>query len=219
MAAITLDTLRATIRFRGDYQNVRKFPDANIDTEIQTSFAEFWQLIAEVHEGYWDTQANVSTVAAQAYAALPSDAWRVQAVDRADGTDWIQLDQVGFEHRNHYGSSNGRPLAYRLTARGLDLYPTPDAIYTLRVMYTPIAPAIGATAREWFNGWEDYVITSTLLKLDTRESKPLTDRLTVLDKIEKMIRGGATERRSQEPEYLNLREGYMASDPWHEGDY
>ena len=34
MAALTLDQLEASVRFRGDYQNVRKFPQANVRGEI-----------------------------------------------------------------------------------------------------------------------------------------------------------------------------------------
>ena len=222
MAALTLDQIEAAVRFRGDYQNVRKFSQADVRNEIQTSFGEFYQLVASVHEGYWDTEATIYTVANTAYAVLPGDTWRVQAIDRLDSSGQIvkELDQVGIEHRNRYGALTGEPAAYRLTARGADLYPTPNAVYTLRVLYTPIAPSLSASQpREWFNGWEDYVITSTLLKLDTREGKPLTDRLTVLDKIEKTVRAGATERRSQEPEYLNLRDGVGGGPVWHEGDY
>ena len=216
MAAITLAQLRSTVRFRGDYQNVRKFPDADVNEVIQKAFGDFWQVVADAHQGYWDTLGNVSTTASTAYVALPSDAWRVQGVDRFDGTETIELLQVGLSDRNKFGATAGTPRAYRTTARGLDLYPTPDAVYTLRVMYTPTAPLLQESQpREWYNGWEDYVIEGALFRLDERERRPLSERVAMIEKLEKQLKSGAGERRSQEPEYLRLRE-FEGIDPFDE---
>jgi hypothetical protein len=214
---IDLQTLEATVRFRGDYQNVRKFPSPDVCNEIQGSFAEFYELVANTHEGYWDTQANVTTTNNVAFVALPADCWRVQGVDRLDGTDYIELAQVAISERNRFGTMTDQPSSYRLTARGLDLLPTPDATYTLRVMYTPIAPLLQTAAmREWFNGWEDYVICAALLRLDQREQRPLSDRLATLERAKARIISGVTERRSAEPEYLRLRE-FGSVDRWDRG--
>ncbi len=214
---IDLAKIRATVRFRGDYQNVKKFPNSYVDTEIQGAFGEFWELIANTHEGYWDTSANVLTIVGQAYVALPAGVWRVQGVDRLDGSDWIPLSKVSVAQRNRFGSSTDTPSAYRTTARGIDLYATPNAIITIRIMYTPSAPALQeAGARDWFNGWEDYVIESTLLRLDGREKKPVQDRKDTIKTITARIVAGASERDSTEPEYLNLHEG-APGDIWDRG--
>jgi hypothetical protein len=142
MSTIDLATLREVIRFRGDYQNVRKFPNSFVNREIQKSFGEFYALVDSTHEGWWDTDSTVTTVADQAYIALPPQTWRVKAVDRLDGSDYLELRQIGLADRNKYDSSHSEPLAYRLSARGIELYPTPEQAYTLRVLYTPIAPAL-----------------------------------------------------------------------------
>lgn len=216
MAAITLETLRSTIRFRGDFQNVRKFPDASLDVEIQRAFAEFYQIVADCNEGYWDTQATVTTVANQGYVALPGDAWRVNGIDRPDSRG--ELKQVGPEARHRFPDT-GEPLGYRLTARGADLYPTPNAAYTLTVLYTPLAPHLAQSQpREWYNGWEEYVIQATLLSLEQREKQPIQERLALLEKAKQHIIEGASKRRQQEPEYLRLRE-VEGFDPYDDGAY
>jgi hypothetical protein len=220
MAAITPETLRATIRFRGDYQNLRKFPDADVDAAMQAAFGEFYELVDEVHEGYWDTDATVTTTAGTGYVALPARTWRVHGVDRYDGTEPVPLTKVSRTHRNRHGSNTGKPTTYWLSSRGINLAPAPDAAYTLRVLYTPIAPVLSASQpREWYNGWEEYVIASTLLKLDEREKMPIGERVAMLEKLEKRIRSGASGRGEQEPEYLNLREGVSPVDPYDEGVY
>lgn len=217
--AITRATILATIRFRGDCQNVRKFPSADLYKEMQTAFGQFYQLVEQCNEGWWDTQANVSTVASQAYIAAPADAWIVKAVDRMDGTTPVPLMKVGISQRNHFGTSTGKPVAYRMSARGLELYQTPGAIYTLRVTYAPLAPEIGDTAREYYTGWEDYVIEKTLLELAQREGKPLDVHMKKLGAIEAMVKAGASNRDGQEPDYLVLREyeGGGTSDEWKGG--
>ncbi len=208
MSAIDLQTLRSDIRFRGDYQNVRKFPNADVNKEIQRSFGEFYAIVDSTHEGYWDTEGTVATVASQRFIALPATTWRVKGVDILDGSDYIELRQVNVADRNKYSSTSDMPLAYRLSSRGVELFPTPNTAYTLRVTYTPVAPALQeAVAVEWYNGWEEYVIESTLQKLDRREGKPLGERDREIERLEKRIRSEATERKQQEPEYLVLREG------------
>jgi len=208
MAAIDLQTIRGTVRLRGDYVNTQKFPDSYLNTEIQSAFTEFYELIADTYQGYWDTAANVTATTNVAFVALPADAWRVQAIDRLDGTDFLEMRQIGLEERNLFGSTTNKPAAYRLSSRGVELFPTPNATYTLRVTYTPIAPALAeSTAREWYNGWEDYVITGALLRVDQRQERPLNERMAVLDRCRARIVSGAQRRRSQEPQYIPLREG------------
>ncbi len=217
MAELTLKTLRDTLRFRGDYQNIRKFPDAAVNVEIQCAFGDLWQLVADTHEGWWDTDGTVTTTIGVNYVALPKTAWRVLAVDLLDGDAYVEIPQVGVDQRNRFGTGTGRPLAHRLTSRGIELMPPPDSAYTLRVTFTPMAPSLAESQpREWYNGWEDYVIEGALLALDKREGKPLSDRLASLEVTAKKITAGATERRSQEPEYIPLRE-FGDYDPFRDG--
>lgn len=212
MSSFTLAQVRAAVRFRGDYQNVRKFPDTDVNREIQSAFAEFYELIADTYEGYWDTSATVVTQ--QNSIPLPSDTWRVIGIDRLDGDQYIELRQVGAGDRNRFSTTTGTPVGYRLTAAGATLYPSPNGSFSYRVTYTPLAPALGeSTALEWFNGWENFVINAALLRLDQREQKPLNDRIAVLDRERARIISGASHRKSQEPEYLDLRE-MVSVDPW-----
>lgn len=207
MAALTLEEIEKQIRFRGDYQNLKKFPRDDVRKLIQQAFKKFWQIVAKAHTGYWDTETTFPTVANQAFVALPSDVWSLLALDRLESNEYVTMHQVPLSERNRYGSSTGKPLAYRTSARGLELYPTPDTVYTLRVTYTPKAPDLAVSQpREYYNGWEEYIIESVLLVLDGREKLPLDARKAAIKDIVDMVIDGANEHRAQEPEYLNLRE-------------
>ncbi len=217
MSAISRATLRATIRSRGDYTNTRRFPNDYLNKEIQTAFNDFWRIVGEAHEGWWDTEDTVTTVAGVAFVALPADAKVVQGVDRLDGGEYEPMVQVGINDRNRWSSSNGKPLAYRLSARGIELNRPADRAYTLRVMFRPKPPTLTENeSREWYDGWENYVIEAVLLVLDSREKMPLGDRLTTLDRAEKALRSSTNARRQQEPEYLVLRE-VGSTDPFDDG--
>lgn len=145
MAIKFLSEIIQTIRERGDFRNPIKFTDAIITKEAQSAFDELYQLISETCQGYFDIYGNVVTRSTADFVALPSDAWIVRAIDILDSTGCpTPLRQVGIEERNRYGLTRGKPCEYRLTARGIDLYPPPDAAYALRVLYTPSAPVLAS---------------------------------------------------------------------------
>lgn len=206
MATKTLAEIETIVRFRGDYQNKQKFSEAAVQAEIQSAFGKFYELVDDESEGWWDTDGTVTTVAAQAYIALPADCWRVKAVYMLRDGQLTRLQKLSSGKRDRFSTDTGEPTAYRLTARGVDLYPTPDTAYTLSLTYAPIAPTLSG-AREWYNGWEDFVIAETLLALDTRERKPLGDRVKSRDDAAARIVAAASKRDSNGPEILNLHEG------------
>lgn len=205
----SLADINALVRFRGDFRNTVRFPDTNVNTEIQAAWAEFYELVADTNQGYWDTIGTITTTASTAFVALPSDTWRVRGIDRLDssGTVEAELAMIGISERNHFSSNTDKPRAYRLTARGVDLFPTPDAIYTLRITYTPLAPALSA-AREFYNGWEEYVVYGALIRLAENEERDVTEWQKSLDRQAARVTRGASQRRAAEPEYIPLREGW-----------
>jgi hypothetical protein len=206
MASKSLADLNAIVRFRGDYRNLVRFPDANINVEIQAAFAELYELIADTNEGYWDTTSTVDTAVEDDFVALPSEAWRVRGIDRFDGDDPVELMQVTIADRNRFGSRTGKPCAYRLTARGADIYPSADAVYVLRIVYTPFAPVLD-DAREWYNGWEEYVVFGALIRLALNEERSAGEWQQQLDIQRARIVRGASGRKSAGPEYLTLYDG------------
>jgi hypothetical protein len=217
MSSLSRAQLRSTIRTRGDYTNTRRFTNDYLNTEIQTAFGDFWRIVDEAHQGWWDTEGSVTTTVGVAYVALPADAKVIKGVDRLDGGEYMPMAQVGLDARNRWGSGNGKPLAYRLSSRGVELNRPSDAAYTLKVIYTPKPPQLTESeGREWYDGWENYVIEKVLLELDSRERMPLGDRLKKLELAEVALRASTNQRRQQEPEYLTLRE-YSDLDPYTDG--
>lgn len=207
MSVKTTNQIISTIRFRGDFRNEKRFPAADLLVEAQASFAELYQIIAKENEGFFDKFDNVVTIANTAFVALPSNAWIVRAIDILDGDQFFELDCIGIKDRNKYSTTPGRPEAYRLTARGADLYCTPDKVYTLRVLHTPSAPTMG-DAFDFYNGWEEYVIYATLLRLSLNEETDRSGWIAERDRALSIARSGASGRRSQSPQLIPLLEDW-----------
>lgn len=203
----SLDDINAIVRFRGDMRNTVRFPDVNLNGEIQAAFAEGYELIVQQNEGFYDTTGTVATAASTAFVALPSGCWIMRAMDRVEGSDNVPVPRIGIKDRNRYGTTPGRPTAHRLSARGIELYPTPDAIYTLIVTYTPTAPILDSTQREFYNSWEEYAINGALVRLYDNQGRDSSKWQAGLDAARARIMRGADQRDASGPEYLNLREG------------
>jgi hypothetical protein len=202
----SLADIISIVRFRGDMRSSVRFPDANLTTEIQASWAELYQLIAQTNQGYWDTVSTVFTIAGVDYSPLPDSTWIVRKISRLEGTSYVPMDQIGIDEIDNFAPT-GRPFCFRPTERGVDLYPTPDAVYTLRFVTTPLAPQLNE-AREFFNGWEEFVIYGALIRLAANSERDITAWERQLEKARVVITGGASQRKAQEPDYIPIRETF-----------
>lgn len=223
----TLADLISIVRLRGDARNTTRFPDSYLTTEIQAAFAEGYELIVEQNSGFFDQYDNVTTTAHTGFVALPAGpppCWIVRAVDRLETNgEPVPMPRIGIKDRNRYGITEGKPGAHRLSSRGIELYPTPDAIYTLRVLHTPAAPTLDTTPREYYSSWEEYAVYGALVRLYNTQGRDPGQWQAQLNQTAARIIKAAGERDSSGPEYLNLREGLGAEfsddnpDVWQRG--
>lgn len=207
----SLSDLITIVRNRGDARNSVRFPDSYLQQELQAAFAEGYELVVQQNEGFYDTTSNVTTSANVAFVALPAGppvCWIVRAIDRQEGPTWVPVPRIGVKDRNRFGTTTGKPVAHRLTSNGIDLYPTPDAVYTLRVTYTPAAPILDTTPREYYNSWEEYTVYGALVRLYDGQGRDSMLWQRQLAQQADRIRRGADQRDASGPEYLNLRSGY-----------
>lgn len=209
MTSITLTSVRAAIRERGDFKRSQKFTDDFIDREAQAAWTALHRVVEDVHEGWWDREATASTVADQAYVPLSGtlvDVRKVKGVDLLDGTSYRPLRRLSSGERRRYSAETGEPEGFTLTERGIDLSPTPDAAYTLRVVYSRKVRPLSAVAVEVDEEWQDFVVWKAIIAIATSQERSTGEYQMELEKAERAIRGGASGRNQQEPEYLLLRE-------------
>ncbi len=221
MATKTRAEIRDRVRFLGTFENSVKFTDALVNDEIQASLGELYEVMADANEGHFDVDTTAATVANQAYVDLPADFWRLRGVDILHGGRYREMRQVGITDRNRY-QQTGQPRGYRTIAGGtrgrLQLYPTPSSVYTLRIVYTPTCPVFASDAGtfEFYQGYDDYVVHGTLLRLYQREERPLGETQQELARITARIIKSTSQRRAAEPELIprNRDMSHMDDEEW-----
>ena len=203
MAVFTLATLRTSFRTLGGYSNSRTITDALILEWLNKAIGAYCDLLDKTHEGYRDKTGTVATVAGTATAALPADFLKAKAVDILLSGEYVPLRR--FSIRQTYGfTDRGEPVGYLTVGANLELFPTPDAIYTLRLRYVPTATvlALDADSITVPNGWEGFILESALLNADKKQERPLGDRKASIAEERQRIVDAAEGRNQAEPEYL-----------------
>lgn len=215
MATFTLTTLRDEVRDLGDYNNSSKITDAFLTRQINKALGEYADLLDERWEGYRDTTGTVSTVANVATVALPADFLKARAVDLLDGGRYYPLRKLGIRSSYGYDASTGKPTGYMQVGANLELFSTPNAVYTIRLRYIPTATVLVSDSDSITvpNGWEDFILHTALLRIDEKEERPLQDRKDTIAAARQRIIAAASDRNVAEPEYLAIP-GEEGSVPW-----
>lgn len=116
--------------------------DATLNTHINTANKKLNATIAALDEDFFTVSATFSTAAATKSYFLPSDfrfMRRLERYNASDPNDIVKLDEIRFPRTEMGGEwpfgANGEPRRYVLRGNQVDLYPIPDAVYTLRIYY------------------------------------------------------------------------------------
>lgn len=107
-------------------------------------------------------EATLATVASTATVALPTDFLReyeqdgpLWYLDASLGEHELVKDDAWFLRQSFLGSEDvpttGVPRGYALAGANIRLFPTPDAVYSLRLAYYKAEPALSADSIE--NKW------------------------------------------------------------------
>jgi len=105
-----------------------------------------------------------------------------------------------------FDQSTGRPVGYLHVGTNLELFPTPDAAYTVRLRYVPEMTPLAADGDsiDVPNGWEGFIVHSILLRCDEREERSLTDRKDSIERYRARIVRASQNRNTAEPAYLPM---------------
>lgn len=219
----TLDNIRLRVRQKADMVNSDFVTDPELDSYINESYAELYDIITRSFEDYNlnDTDLIIST--GDDEVALPTDFYKLVGVDRYDGsTDYYPLKKFNWSKRN--ANSGGRYLRavygsydvrYRIMGDNLKINPREQAPATYKLWYIPLfTPLVDdADTVNGYNGWEYYIVLDAAIKcLDKEESsttKLERKKKELLERIEEM----AANRDADQPETVqDVNRGYYDDD-------
>lgn len=205
MTAITLATLRTRARQLGDYVNTSVLTDAVMTPWVNEAVGDYCDLLDATFDGYRDTTGTISTVAGTATVALPAAFLKMRGVSLLYSGMYRALERFEPSRQSlGYDLANGTPRAYLHVGASLELFPTPDVVYAIRLRYVPTATVLvsDADSLDVPNGWETFIIHSILLRCDQREERDLGDRLAMIDRARARIMSAADNRNVAGPSYL-----------------
>jgi hypothetical protein len=207
MASVTLLELRNRSRQRADMVNSKFITDAELNTYINASNAELYDLlIASRGENYFVLSYNFTTSINQDTYALPADFYKLMGVDFVtSSTQAITLKAFRWQERNRFREPfyNVRNYNLMYQVRGDDLVfiPTPNGAQQIRLWYIPLPQelTLDTDAFNGINGYEEYVVIDAAIKMRVKEESPVEELLLAKENMRQRILSASAGRDSGEP--------------------
>ena len=115
---------------------------------------------------HWKQEKRVTTDANERYENLPNDFIEIRQVQHAAGGAITSISSVEMEKLRAASDAGGKPKYMRLTAEQIEFYPTPDASYSVSMLYYGRIPALSdAETSNWLlNDAPDVLLYGALLQ-------------------------------------------------------
>lgn len=128
---------------------------------------------------------------------LPTDFWHMKKVSCATGSEKWPIRKMDIGGKSTFYVNQGRPLRWHFYDRTkIRLYPTPDGVYTISLLYVPCFSPL-ADAAETFdgiNGWEEFGIAEAAMKCRVRDEGEIGEFRMIMEMVRDQIAEMAKER-------------------------
>lgn len=209
MATVTLATLETRARERADMVGSSFVSQAELQQLLTASAQKLHGLLAQKFgDDYLFSTYNVSTTAGTSSYAMPSDFFKLLAVELDINGRPQDLKPFMLKERNHHRNNVFdtvlRLPRYRLMGNNLVIYPAPSDARTLTVYYVPeltlaagLIPAAGVT---FPNGWEELIILDAARKMLMKEESDVREITAEVQNLVAEIEAAAADRDAGAPQ-------------------
>lgn len=222
--SMTLLQLRDATRQRADMVNSTFVSDPELNSYINQSYFELYDLLIDVYEDYYVAPPLIipTNGALQQYplpdgvlySAAPAF-YKLMGVDlglNALQNSFVTLKKFNFISRNRYvypqltstylGVFN---LRYRLVGNTLMLIPTPSGGQFLRIWYIPrlTTLAIDADTVDGISGWTEYIICDAAIKCGQKEETDVSILMAQKAALIKRIEESSMNRDAGQPDTIS----------------
>lgn len=214
MYIVDLATLREEVRQRCDlptFNTTSFITKTVVDGWINRASKRLMERLAVLDEDYYTTTALLQTQATVPTVSLPPLCYKITRLVWVRGANDVvpcrratQDELMGFGDIN-LGWNGLRP-AYDLIGNAFQFWPTPDAIYNLRLHYVKLLDALAADtdALNLGPGWEEWILADVCARCARKEER--IDNAGDFDaeklEAEAYIREGAANRDAGEPKFV-----------------
>ena len=202
--SITLANLRTEVRRRADMETSQFVKDAELNSYINQSIAELYDLLVQKFGNeYFFSTNTFNLVNGQAAYNLPTDFLKLLAVDiqLANG-EFNTIKRFELNERNRYNSTILRGvygsswMRYHITGNQIRFAPTPQSTELIQIFYVPRPTQLSSDSDTFdgYNGWEEYVIVDGAIKCGMKEETDVTALLVTKESLKKRIEEAAGNR-------------------------
>lgn len=216
---VTLLDLKDRAREAADMENSTFISDSELTKYINQSLQKLYDLLISAYgqERYYNEEIISLTTNTDKYD-LPDDFYSLIGVDLilSPNPDYksnaITLEPYMFQERNRYVNSyltadqvDGTiRMRYRLKGDVIHLIPQPSGFNSLRLHYIPVMEKLASDSDEFdgVNGWEEYAILDTAIKMMRKEEGDTSDLRADRADIENKLISMASDRDAGMPQRI-----------------
>ena len=193
MLLVTLAQLQNDVQLRADVAgSVAAYPLSEITDYINRAIARIHGILSNTGEGYYRSNATFNTTGGQqtyyttsasgvpaGTAVLPTDIFRLEAVDAQTSGRWVNCERMNWERRNDFQQTDPFipffSYLYDYSGSGatsaIFLTPPPSGTLPVRIWYYPVPVTLVAGTDTWdsANRWDEYVIAFAAMLLAERD--------------------------------------------------
>jgi hypothetical protein len=135
----SLSELRTLVRQRADMQNSQFVTDDEVDSYINHSWAELYDiLVSKSAEDYFLNTHTITLTSGTTTYDLPSDFYKARGVDLTVGSDTIPIRRYNWAERNQGTQYNlTYNYRYRIQGNSIVFNPQPNGSNTVSLYYIP----------------------------------------------------------------------------------
>lgn len=144
--------------------------DPELISYIDQAYGLYYGTLVEADPAFYQVKTTFVTVAGTEGYALPAAWWGTMHLGILIGGHYSKLERLNVDEVFDY-PTNGRPRKYQIEGGQIALYPTPDAVYTLKHIYVPVWTALtaGAQAIDGLLGNEELIELEAAIRLKEKE--------------------------------------------------
>jgi hypothetical protein len=179
-----------------DQPNTAIVSSAMANYEISRAYKELIAKVIERNYRFYYKSASLSTVAATARVAVPSDSVLINKLIDSDKVVMPHKDLEMFDH----SLSNGTPSAWDTAGRYIYFQPIPDAIYVYTCYYTymPADFTGDSSTPEFIPGYEDLIAIKAAInsKMIRDESVKDMAQMAYYENLKSFLNAVSTQQTS-----------------------
>lgn len=211
---VPLSDIKTQVLYRCNIENSNFIADEEFLFMINSSAAELYEELVAKHEDYSATEAFFNLDAGVSRYALPSDFYKILALDVSTSDGYASLERWVWNERDRYeravSTSYPYGLRYKITGQNLDIKPAASAgANSYRLIYVPsyanataLTDNLDTAGNITQQNWHEYVVVDVCIKVQAKQETDASVFMAQKAQLLARIQKHAAQRDEGKPTYM-----------------